>query len=308
MPVDPQIQVLLDRAAGLPGTHTLSVAAARKRYDALVPALPPSAPIAAVRERVIDGPGGPLKLRIYTPMGAGPFPLIVFFHGSGFVLCSLDTHDGMCRNLCGGIRAVVVSVDYRLAPEHPFPAAPDDCLFATRWSAKNAASINADANHILLAGDSAGGNLAAVTALRLRDEGGPAIAGQLLIYPATAHCSSGMNSYAENAEGYGLTRDTMEWFWNHYATPAEAKNPHAAPLEAPSLANLPPALIQTAEYDPLRDEGELYGEKLRAHGVPVTITRWHGMNHGFLFWVNAVTKATAAMEEACRWGQEVLKA
>ena len=301
MPVDPQIQALLDRAAHLPGTHTLSVADARARYDALVKVLPPAAAIARVEERSIAGPDGPLKLRIYTPEGTGPFPVIVFFHGSGFVLCSLDTHDGMCRNLCGGAGALVISVDYRLAPEHRFPAASEDCLAATRWAAAHAAELGGDPARIVVAGDSAGGNLAAVTALRIRDEGGPKLAGQLLLYPVTTHCTADMPSYAENAEGFGLTRATMEWFWGHYADPAAATNPHAAPLIAADLARLPPALIQVAEYDPLRDEGIRYAQRLAEAHVRTDLSQWEGMNHGFLFWVNHVDAATEAMREANAW-------
>ncbi len=305
MPVDPQIQAILDKAAGLPPTHTLSIAEARARYEARLDALPPPPEVAAVTERSVGGPGGPLKLRIYTPHGSGPFPVMVFFHGSGFVLCSLDTHDGMCRNLCAGAGVVVVSVDYRLAPEHRFPAAPDDCLAATRWAAAHAAELGGDPARIVVAGDSAGGNLAAVTALRIREEGGPKLCGQLLMYPATAHSSSDMPSYAENAEGYGLTRATMEWFWNHYASPEDAQNPHAAPLAAADLSRLPPALVQTAEYDPLRDEGELYARRLAEAGVHVEMTRWEGMNHGFLFWAGRVDAATEAMREACAWVRRV---
>ena len=153
-------------------------------------------------------------MRIYTPRGTGPFPLLVFFHGSGFVLCSLDTHDGMCRNLCAGAGCVVASVDYRLAPEHKFPAGIEDCLHATRWAAAHAAELGADPARIAVGGDSAGGNMAAVTALRVRDEGGPALCGQLLLYPVTDYHTPGTPSYEENAEGYGLTRDTMKWFWD----------------------------------------------------------------------------------------------
>ena len=175
--------MLLNLRAALPELHTLSVEDARAQFAARdFPGLR-KPEIAGVVNRDMQGPGGSLGLRVYTPLGHGPFPLMVFFHGSGFVVCSLDTHDGICRNLCAGTGCVVVSVDYRLAPEAKFPAAPDDCLAATRWAVANAAALGADPGRVFVAGDSAGGNLAAVTALRIRDEGGPALLGQLLIYP-----------------------------------------------------------------------------------------------------------------------------
>jgi len=307
MPVDPQIQALLDLRAELPPMHTLSVGEARAQMAARdIPGLR-IPEIASARQIEIAGPGGPLAIRIYTPLGSGPFPLMVFFHGSGFVVCSLDTHDPMCRNLAAGTGCVVASVDYRLAPEHKFPAAPEDCLVATRWLAEHAAEFGADAGRLLLAGDSAGGNLAAVTALRIRDEGGPRVAGQLLIYPVTDHPSAGYPSYTENAEGYGLTTQGMEWFWEHYLKdPADATHPHATPIHATSLAGLPPALIITAQYDPLRDEAEAYGERLRREGVPVEIRRWNGVNHGFFFFPGLVDRASAASDEAYAWVRRIV--
>jgi acetyl esterase len=302
MPVDPQIQALLDKGTGVPATHTLPVDVARAQYEARITLMAPPAEIAGVREQTIDGPGGPLRIRIFVPRGTGPFPLLVFFHGSGFVLCSLDTHDGMCRNLCAGAGCVVASVDYRLAPEHKFPAGIDDCLHATRWAAAHTAELGADPMRVAVAGDSAGANMAAVTALRLRDEGGPALCGQLLLYPVTDYHTPGTPSYEENAEGYGLTRDTMKWFWAHYLKDAsEGEHPYASPLRAADLSGLPPALLITAEYDPLRDEGEFYAEKLRTAGVPTALTRYDGVNHGFMFWVGVVDKAGVAMNEACDW-------
>jgi acetyl esterase len=302
MPVDPQIQQLLDKGTGVPATHTLPVVVARAQYEARIALMAKPAGVAAVREQTIDGPGGRLRIRIYTPHGTGPFSLLVFFHGSGFVLCSLDTHDGMCRNLCAGATCVVASVDYRLAPEHKFPAGIDDCLLASRWAAAHAAELGADPARIAIAGDSAGANMAAVTALRVRDEGGPALCGQLLLYPVTDYYAPGTPSYRENAEGFGLTRETMKWFWDHYLShPSEGAHPHAAPLRAPVLSGLPPALVITAEYDPLRDEGEIYAEKLRAADVPVALSRYDGANHGFMFWVGVVDMAGTAMNEACEW-------
>lgn len=307
MPLDPQIKALLDRGTGVPATHTLPVAEARALYEARIAVMAPPAAVADVSERVIDGRGGKLRLRVYRPEGTAPFPLLVFYHGSGFVLCSLDTHDGMCRNLCAGAGCVVVSVDYRLAPEHKFPAGPDDCLAATRWVASHAAELGGDPAHIAIGGDSAGGNMAAVVALRLRDEGGPVVRGQLLIYPVTEHYSRPTPSYEENAEGYGLTRDTMRWFWDHYlAEPSQGDDKLAAPLRAKDLSRLPPALVVTAEYDPLRDEGEAYVARLREAGVATECARYDGMNHGFLFWVGVVDVAGDAMTACSAWLRRVL--
>ena len=238
--------------------------------------------VARVENRTIPGPAGEIPVRIYTPQGSGPFPALVFFHGGGWVICNLDTHDGTCRSLANGAGCVVVSVDYRLAPEHKFPAAPEDCYAATQWVAKNAAELNVDASHIAIGGDSAGGNLTAVVAQMARDQGDPHLVFQLLIYPAT-NFRMDTPSIEENATGYFLTKDDMIWFMNHYLNGEEDKtNPLASPMLASDLSNLPPALIITAQYDPLRDEGELYGQKLKEAGVPVTISRYEGVIHGFV--------------------------
>jgi len=313
MPVDPQIKMLLDLRAALPPLHTLTVPRAREQFAARnIPGLRVPE-VAKVTNRDVQGPDGSLALRIYTPLCAndtaeGGRPLMLFFHGSGFVVCSLDTHDGMCRNLCAGTGCLVVSVDYRLAPEHKFPAGSDDCLAATRWAVANAAGLGADPGRVFVAGDSAGGNLAAVTALRIRDQGGPALLGQLLIYPVTDYHDPGTPSMAENAEGYGLTRKAMEWFWGHYlADPSDAADPYASPLRADDLSGLPPALVVTAEYDPLRDEGEYYADRLRQAGVRTRMQRWDGMNHGFFAVPGVVEKASAAIDEACVWVTTLLR-
>jgi acetyl esterase len=302
MPLDPQVKALLDQMAGLPRLEQLSVADARQQVESRIAANLPTLPVASVSNRSIPGPGGALPLRIYTPSGKGPFPLMVFFHGSGFVLCSLDTHDGVCRNFCGAAGCVVVSVDYRLAPEHKFPAGPEDCYAATNWAAEHAQELNADRERIVIAGDSAGGNMVAVTALMLRDKGGPALRGQLMIYPVTDYFTSSHPSFIENAEGYGLTAAGMRWFWGHYLnSESEANNAWVSPMRAKNLSGLPAALIITAEYDVLRDEGELYGEGLAKAGVPTKVSRYQGMNHGFFNMYGIVDKAKEALEESVTW-------
>ncbi len=284
MPLDPQIQAYLDQMAAMnmPPIHTMTPEQVRMGIAMqLAMESIEQEQVARVENRTIPGPAGEIPVRIYTPQGNGPFPALVFFHGGGWVICNLDTHDGICRSLANGAGCVVVSVDYRLAPEHKFPAAPEDCYAATQWVAENAAELNVDASHIAVGGDSAGGNLTAVVAQMARDRGGPHLVFQLLIYPAT---DFRMNtpSIEENATGYFLTKDDMIWFTNHYLNSEEDKtNPLASPLLARDLSGLPPALIITAQYDPLRDEGELYGQKLREAGVPVTVSRYEGVIHGF---------------------------
>jgi acetyl esterase len=307
MPLDPQVKALLDQMASLPRLEELSVADARKQVERRIAVNLPTLPVAAVLNRIIPGPGGDLPVRIYTPDGNGRFPLMVFFHGSGFVLCNLDTHDGVCRNLCAAAGCVVVSVDYRLAPEHKFPAGPEDCYAATRWAAEHAPELNADPGRIVIVGDSAGGNMVAVTALMIRDRGVPVLRGQLMIYPVTDYFNSGHPSYAENAEGYGLTAGGMRWFWTHYLnSESEADNPFVSPLRARDLSGLPPALIITAEYDVLRDEGEHYGKRLAEAGVRTKIVRYDGMNHGFFNMYGIVDKAKSALEESAIWLKERL--
>ena len=303
VPLHPTLAAMLAKSAGLPPMHTLAVETIRAgdatRYEVGVP----PDPVASTEDRTLPGPRGAIRIRIYRPEGAsGPRPVTVFFHGSGFVICSIESHDAMCRQLCRRSQTVVVSVGYGLAPENKFPAGPDDALAATRWVGANAASFGGDASRIALAGDSAGGTMAAVTALRIRDEGGPKIAAQLLLYPVTDHPSTGHASYAERASGYGLTRDAMHWFWSHYLPDAEAgAHPHASPLRAQSLHGLPPAYIVTGGYDPLRDEGEAYAKRLEQAGVAVRSIRYDAMNHGFLFWVGLIDESTRAMDDACAW-------
>jgi acetyl esterase len=244
------------------------------------------------------GPGGEIPIRIYAIEHGGLRPALVYFHGGGFVFGNLDTHDAVCRSIAKESGAVVISVDYRLAPEHKFPAAVDDSHAATLWVAANAERLGIDASRIAVGGDSAGGNLAIVVAMRCRDAGGPALAAQVLIYPVTDVSSFETASHRELAEGYFLTRTAMDWFTGHYlASPDQKRHPEASPLLAPNLSGLPPALVITAEFDPLRDEGEAYAERLRQAGVPVTVTRYPGMIHAFVSMHGVLTDGRLAIKE-----------
>lgn len=301
MTLDPQARKLLDEAAAAGGPplcmQTVEEARQGARDKAAVTSLPPE-PVARVEDRCIPGPGGDIPVRIYTPAGPGPLPVLVYFHGGGWVMSDLDTHDGLCRALANRSGAVVVSVDYRLAPEARFPAALEDASAATLWVWRNSAYLGADPSRVAVGGDSAGGNLAAATCLWARERGAPPIAFQLLIYPVVDR-DFDTRSYHENAEGYHLSRESMIWFWRQYlAEEADGRNPLASPLRADSLAGLPPALVLTAEYDPLRDEGEAYAARLREAGVPVTLTRYQGMIHGFVRMAGVLDQGKRAIDQA----------
>jgi acetyl esterase len=259
---------------------------------------PPGEEVAEVRDLVAPSPDGDIPVRVYRPAGDGPLPLVVFFHGGGWVIGGIDSHDGLCRQLANGAGVVVVSVDYRLAPEHTFPAAADDAYAATVWAVEHAAALGADGSRVAVAGDSAGGNLAAVVALMARDRGAPALRFQLLVYPVVDFVRD-LPSMQRNAVGYYLTREGMAWFDDLY-TPnaADRSNPYAAPLRAGSHAGLPPALVITAEFDPLADEGAAYVDALSASGVPATLSHYEGVFHGFFSMSLAVAKGKAAVDEA----------
>ena len=308
MPLDPQIVTVMETVAalGLPANHEVSPEEARANGRARPRA--PGPEVGKVEDRTIPGPAGEIPVRIYTPAGVGPFPGLAWYHGGGWVVGDLDTADATARHLCVKADCVVVSVDYRLAPETKFPGAADDCYAATQWLANNASSLNVDASRIAVGGDSAGGNLAAAVSLMSRDRGGCGIAFQLLVYPVTER-NFNTGSYIDNAEGYQLSRDGMIWYWDHYlASDADATNPYAAPMHAADLSNLPPALVITAEFDPLRDEGEAYAEKLRAAGVPTTCTRYDGMIHGFYGMPAAVDKSRQAVEQSAACLKEAFAA
>jgi acetyl esterase len=300
MSLEPEIEALLERmaAAGAPPLERQSVAEARRRFvEASAALIGPPVPVAEVADRTIPGPAGELGVRVFTPHGEPPFPIVVWFHGGGWVVGTLDTYDPLCRALAAAVPAVVVAVDYRLAPEHRFPAAVEDCYAATLWASRNAASLGGAQQRLAVAGDSAGGNLAAVVALGARDRGGPAIGFQLLVYPIM-DAAMDTASYREKADGYYLTAAGMRWYWDHYLGGADGLRPDASPLRAAAFGGLPPALVVTAEHDVLRDEGEAYAARLRDAGVAAEVRRVPGMVHGFFRWRALTPAADACLQDA----------
>ncbi|HEX4979949.1 MAG TPA: alpha/beta hydrolase [Acidimicrobiales bacterium] len=298
MPIDPQIQTVLDQmgSLGFPGLSALPVEQARQVLAMMGAQRAEGVDeVARVDDIEIPGPAGAIPARVYVPSDGAALPVVAYFHGGGWVLGGIESHDGSCRTLANVSGAIVVSVDYRLAPEHAFPAAVDDCWAATQWIAAHAADLGGDPARLAVAGDSAGGNLAAVVALMARDAGAPALRGQLLVYPVTDATMS-HPSIDSNGEGYFLTKADMEWFYGHYA-PERPEDWRLSPLLA-DVAGVAPAMVLTAEFDPLRDEGEAYGKRLEAAGVPVEVVRKDGLIHGFFGMGANVDAARAAMEQA----------
>lgn len=297
--LDPQIADVIDeiQRESVPDWHAMSVDSAR-RIENEVFTTDERTSVDLVRDLAIPGPDGEIPIRCYRPDAEEPRGVLVYYHGGGWVLGTLDSIDGVCRELADRAGCVVVSVDYRLAPEHPFPAAADDAYAALEWVAEHAASIGGDPEQIGVAGTSAGGNLAAVTALRARENGGPSLAHQLLLYPITDYAFD-TDSYEENAEGYLLTRNDMQWFWDHYLrSPVDGYNPFASPLRARDLSGLPSATVVTCGFDPLRDEGVAYADRLAEAGVDVDHDHYPGVTHGFLSLTNEVDRAEEAMAGA----------
>lgn len=281
MPLDSQAKHSLEQraAAGVPGQHQVSPEEARRMQEAQ-PRLP-GPEVEMIEDRTVPGPHGDVPVRIYRPSGEEPLPITMWFHGGGWVIGNIETNDATCRALADQSQAIVISVDYRLSPEHKFPVPFDDCYASTCWAADNAASFGGDPGRLAVAGASAGGNLAATVALKARDENGPDLVYQALIYPVTDHDFS-YSSYEENRVGFGLEYDTMVYFWNSYLRDdGDASNPYAVPMTADDLKGLPPAYVLTVEYDPLRDEGEAYAQRLISAGVPTKLTRYDGMIHAF---------------------------
>lgn len=298
MPLHLQAQTLLEQMAtlGLPPLETLSPAQARSNSR-----LRPYAPgpeVAKVDDHLIWGQEGEITARIYTPEGSGPFPILVWFHGGGWVFGDLDRADGTARHLTVAASCVVVSVDYRLAPDTKFPGPAEDCYAATKWVAQNAPRFNGYASKIAVGGDSAGGNLAAAVSLMAHDRNDLALEFQLLVYPAVDR-DFDTESYRSNSDGYSLTKDAMVWFWNHYLRDeADASNPYASPMKYSDLSGLPPALVITAEFDPLCSEGEAYAQRLQAAGVSTEYTCYEGMIHGFFGMSAALDSGKQAIAQA----------
>ncbi len=299
MPLDPQAQKLLDAfvALNLKPVEDSTPDEARESMRSRTAGLGPFDDVAAVADHRVPVKGGEITVRMYSPGGKKSQPALVFYHGGGWVIGDLYTHDGICRSIANAAGCAVASVDYRLAPEAKYPTAVEDSYAAFSWVIANAGTLGIDARRVAVGGDSAGGNLAAAVSLMARDRRAPAPIQQTLIYPVTNY---GLDtpSYHENATGFLLTRDAMHWFWNHYLErEAQGQEPYASPLLAPSLAGLPPALVITAGCDPLRDEGEAYAARLRDAGVPVTMTRYDGMFHGFIRMTRLLDKSRAALDE-----------
>lgn len=299
MSLDNQIAAVLQQFRDLPEPDFSQLEARQYRQfcDNLQPAIPGD-PMSEVRDLRVAGAAGELDARLYRPLEQDNLPLLVFFHGGGFVMGNLDTHDNLCRSLARMTEAVVVSVAYRLAPENPFPAAPLDCYAATCWLVEHAAELGVDGTRLALAGDSAGGNLALAVSRLATQNRGPKIRYQCLFYPvADARCDS--HSYADFAEGYFLTSAMMYWFWQQYLQDAsQGDDPLASPLRADNLAEMPPTTLISAAFDPLRDEGEAFAQRLQQAGIPVRLQRCEGMIHGFISMAPYVEGAAHALSDA----------
>jgi acetyl esterase len=301
MPVHPQVQAILSglESMGLPPFETYSVEEGRGLIQTFATFMVPAEEVASVVDRTIPGPGGEIPVKIVTPEGSGPLPVVLYFHGGGFATGSIDLVEPVCRALANRSGCIVIAVGYHLAPESPYPAAPDDAYAAAAWVAANGAEIGADGSRLALIGDSAGANLATVTCRRAKERGGPEIALQVLVYPVTDLASQDTPSYRENGQGYVLTAGMIDWFMGHYFTGCDERRaePDCSPARAEDLSGLPPAIIVTAEYDPLRDEGEAYGALLEKAGVPVEVRRENGMVHGFFWMGGAVDRGREILDE-----------
>lgn len=310
MPLDQTVKALFEQVPQLADLRlwSMTVEQARAAFRGLCQIGSPSdVPIGKTEDKEFAGPGGPLRVRLYTPVAAGgdALPAMVFFHGGGFVLGDLDCYDPLCRMFANESGARVIAVDYRLAPEHPFPAAVEDCYAALKWVEDNAPTLGVDANRIAVAGDSAGGNLAAAAVLLAKEKGAPKPAFQLLIYPAlSADLSSG--SARDYAQGYFLDLQTIGWFMKHYAPNPDPSDFRLIPMSAKDVSGLPPTCIVTAGFDPLHDGGQAYAEKLKAAGVEVAYVDYPTMIHAFFNMPNFLPMAREAIAAAAKAVKDAL--
>jgi len=300
MALHPQCKAFIDMLASAGGKplEQLPVEEARLASVGLSNFGGPEEPVAEVQNRTVPGPAGPIAVRVYRPIAKETLPALIYFHGGGFVICSLDTHDRECRSLANASGCAVISVDYRLAPENKYPAAVEDAYAATQYVADHAAEFGIDPQRIAVGGDSAGGNLATVVATLARDRGAPLLKFQLLIYPLVdfADNSPSMQQYAKD---YFLTRESMDWFTDCYLSKrAAGLEPSASPMNATNVRGLPPAMILTAEYDPLRDQDEAYARKLQSAGVAVELKRYDGMIHAFFSFPGVIDTAKVALADS----------
>jgi acetyl esterase len=309
MDLDPQIAGILESLdAGFPRVETMTGPQARSVIRSRFVASAEPETVGAVYDESVPGPSGDIAVRVYRPEVADTEapPILVYAHGGGFVFCDLDSHDGLCRSFANLIRAVVVSVDYRLAPEHAWPAAAEDVFAVTQWVARNARELGGAPGRIVVGGDSAGGNVAAVTALMARDRGGPSLAAQLLLYPVIA-ADFDTESYRLFGKGYYNPRPALQWYWDQYVpSPADREHPYASLLRA-DLGGLPPAVVVIAGHDPLRDQGVAFGDALEAAGVPLTQCYFEGGIHGFIT-MPMLDIAQRARVKACRELSRLLEA
>jgi acetyl esterase len=300
MPLDPQIEALLAQMAeqGAKAPESMTVAENRAMIDDLAGLAGPPAELARVEDTAAPGPGGDIPVRLYVPPGDGPLPVLVYYHGGGWVIGNLDSHDALCRALAARSGCLVAAVDYRLAPEHRFPAAVDDAYAALTWAAEKIGDLGGDPARLAVGGDSAGGNLAAVVAQLAKQQGGPRLAFQLLVYPATDRFDDSPSMH-ENALGPLLSRAWIEWFLGCYLnSPDDGLDPRVSPARADDLSGLPPALVITAEFDPLRDQGAAYVGKLREAGVDAELLPVDGMIHGFFQMAGVLDKARDTLDRA----------
>lgn len=305
MMIETELQPVLEMLNAEAPMHTQPVKTLRRNMRANTPVGTTAGIV--IRDFAIQGPGGDLRLRLYWPETAEDLHLAIFVHGGGFVMGDLHTHDGICREVTLKGGCAVLAIDYRLAPEHPFPAGLDDVVATIRWAAGAGAELGVSAEQgIIILGDSAGGNLAAAAALTLRDAGESPLIAQVLIYPVLDYYTPARPSYIENASGYYLTRDDMIAFWDYYLTdPVQADDPRAAPLRAENLGGLPPAFILTAHFDPLRDEGEEYGRRLVEAGSEALVRRYGGVIHGFVRLAAISPTSRRAIEDIGTWIRQI---